>query len=273
MKFTLKIFIFNLFIFTVLFAQSDSVNVTFYYAPIAYPAFVYLPGEFNNWGNNQAGQIVDPKFAMIFNAQTEQWEKTIRLHIGGPDPTGGIPGAYQYKFNENGNEWLPDPLNPRQNSFDNNNSYLYIQDPTIHYLLPNSLSGLVKNRFPNISAYIFPSVESSIDTGSIQVILDDITYHHLGSYYDPRLHQFLFPLPDPLASGSHVLKLKASTNLNKTNSDSTAFIVQAGIVQILTQSDDHCLRSSKTIAGLVEDASVTQAILNHTISVNASAKK
>lgn len=44
--------------------ESDSVDVTFFYTPSGHPSIVYLPGEFNNWGNNVAGRITDSRFAM-----------------------------------------------------------------------------------------------------------------------------------------------------------------------------------------------------------------
>jgi len=35
-----------------LFAQTDSVDVTFFYSPNSNPSTVYLPGEFNGWTYN-----------------------------------------------------------------------------------------------------------------------------------------------------------------------------------------------------------------------------
>ncbi|MEJ2103822.1 MAG: glycogen-binding domain-containing protein, partial [Ignavibacteriaceae bacterium] len=143
-----------LFIFSqILFSQQDdSVFVTFYYLPDNNPNNVYLPGEFNGW-------VLNANSLMTHDVGTNTWYKTVKLRVGGPDPLPApvsIPGAYQYKFNADG-VWFPDPLNPRQNPNDNNNSYLFIRNPTFHYLLPNSTptSGIVRTRLPQISAYIF----------------------------------------------------------------------------------------------------------------------
>jgi hypothetical protein len=134
------------------FAQSD-VDVTFYYYPDDNPSSVLLRGEFNGWSE------ANP---MTFDATSSSWSSTIRLRVGGP-PQPGVPGAYQYKFFADG-IWLQDPLNPRSNPQDNNNSYLFIRNPTIHYLLPNSTaaSGIIRTRFPEITAYIFPSTSSDV---------------------------------------------------------------------------------------------------------------
>jgi len=250
------------------FAQADSVDVTFFYKPSGNPSVVYLAGEFNNWANNQTGQITDHRFAMSFDEATGCWVKTVRLRVGGPSPlpwSGSIPGAYQYKFNENGSSsgWIPDPLNPRQNPLDHNNSYLFINNPTIHYLLPNSVSGLVRTSLPEISAYIYPSISTSVDTATISLVLDEKEHHGIGSCYDPVTKYFHFVLSNPLSSGTHTLKLSVQSSSGTWGADSTSFIVQAGFVQLLTRSNPHYLRPTKTIEGTVEDTTITTAKLFH----------
>ncbi len=122
---------------------------------------------------------------MSFDAARGHWVKTIRLRVGG-SAGGGVSGAYQYKFNENGasSGWLSDPLNPRRNASDNDNSILYVENPAVHYLLPNSVSGLVSGTQPKISAYIFPAPISAIDTSSLRFLIDNTEYKNLGANYD-----------------------------------------------------------------------------------------
>jgi len=222
----ISLIIFTQFTFS---QQDDSVFVTFFYNPSNNPPTVYLPGEFNGWTLNSNSE-------MSYDAGTNTWYKTIKLRVGGPDPLpapASIPGAYQYKFND-GN-WIPDPLNPRQNPNDNNNSYLFIRNPTIHYLLPNStVAGVVRTRFPQITAYLFPSVSSSVDTGTIKITIDGNDYQNVGSYYDPALKEFSFSLPDPLGDGQHELILYAESSIGTTSADTTTFTVQANMVQLLT---------------------------------------
>ncbi len=157
----------------------DSVDVTFYYKPTDNPSVVYLPGEFNSWANNSGGVIASGSpTAMVKDQGTGIWSKTYRLRVGGPLSGGGVAGAYQYKINENGTStgWSPDPLNPYQNSADNNNSILYVNSPTIFHLLPNSRSGIVNSQHPVISAYIFPSLASGVDTSTFTVQVDTSSY-------------------------------------------------------------------------------------------------
>lgn len=223
----------------VVYAQpADSVDVTFYYKPDGNPSVVYLPGEFNNWANNNNGQITDPQFAMSLNPSTGVWSKTVRLRVGGPAPPGGIPGAYQYKFNENGtaNGWLPDPLNPRDAGTPYHNSYLFVKDPTIHYLLPNSTDaiGTVRTRFPEITAYIFPALSSTVDTASIMVTIDSVTYDNLGNRYEVATKKLSFTPNVPLGDGTHKMWLSVHSSAGSATVDSTTFTVQADIAQILT---------------------------------------
>ncbi len=220
-----------------LFAQPDSVDVAFFYKPAGNLTAVFLPGEFNNWGPNNGGVIsANAPSRMNFDATSGNWVKTVRLRVGG-QPNGGVPGAYQYKVNENGANtgWRSDPLNPRKNSRDNDNSFLYIRNPTIHYLLPNSVSSVVKTRQPLITASIFPSTHTRVDTASIVVKLDNVEYTHIGAGYDESAKKFSFTPAVPLANGTHQLILLARTLANTISSDTTRFTVQADPVQIFTQ--------------------------------------
>ena len=215
--------------------QDDSVFVTFYYHPTNTPTNVYLPGEFNGWITN------NPISLMNFDQQTNTWYKTVKLRVGGPNPLPApvsVPGAYQYKFNDG--TWFSDPLNPRQNPSDNNNSYLFIRNPTIHYLLPNSTitSGVIRTRFPQVTAYLFPSISSTVDTGSIKITIDGNEYQEIGSFYDPVSKKLSFTLPDPLGDGSHELILSAQSSMGTFSGDTTSFSVQADVIQFLTLTSE-----------------------------------
>jgi glycosidase len=225
----------TIIIMSILFAfagyAQDSVDVTFYYRPQNNPASVNIPGEFNGW--NPTG----PSSQMYYNSASDVWQRTIRLRVGGPSPlpsANSIPGAYQYKFHD-GN-WFPDPLNPRQNPSDNNNSYLPINDPTIHLLLPNSTAGVgpVRTRYPEITAFLFPSTTTEIDTSSIQLSVGGVIYENLGSSYDPETHQFSYVVPNALGDGEQTLSIYAATLSGDSHTESTSFTVQADIIQFIT---------------------------------------
>jgi glycosidase len=249
-----------------LFGQSDSVDVTFYYTPTGTPERVFVPGEFNGWGPNSNGVIsAGAPSEMTFDSLSGRWYKTVRLRVGG-HINGGVSGAYQYKFNINGSStgWLSDPLNPRENPLDNNNSILYVKDPTIYHLTPNQKSAIVTTRRPVIESYIFPSTGTTVDTSGIILDLNGIVYDNLGIYFDSLTSKFSYPVPDPLASGLYTLKLSFASENGSVNSDSTEFIVEAGSVRILNRSNDNYIRPDIQIDGVVEDTTVTDAILHIT---------
>ena len=64
------------------------------YAPKA--QVVYLAGDFNNWANNQKGQITDGQYAMQGPDTNGVWRKIVSLP----------PGTHQFKFNLNGDPLL-----------------------------------------------------------------------------------------------------------------------------------------------------------------------
>ncbi|HUI29150.1 MAG TPA: alpha-amylase family glycosyl hydrolase [Candidatus Acidoferrales bacterium] len=241
-----------------LYAQ-DSVDVTFYFKPTDNPTVVYLPGEFNNWANNNQGVIAPGSpTAMTKDAGTGIWSKTYRLKVEGPQSGGGVAGAYQYKINENGtsNGWLPDPLNPYQNSADNNNSMLYVKSPTVFHFLPNSKSGIVSSQQPVISAYIFPSLASAVDTSSFMVQIDAVLYKIAGAAYNPATNFLSFLSPISLQNGTRTMKLSVKNLAGNLISDSTSFVVEAGAIQILNQGGHVTVKPGTTILGVVEDTSV-----------------
>ncbi|MBI4535978.1 MAG: hypothetical protein HY708_06840, partial [Ignavibacteriae bacterium] len=159
------------------------------------------------------------------------WTRTARLQVGGnPNPPpNGIPGAWQYKFYYNGaSPWPNDALNHHINPSDNDNSFLYVKDPTIYHLVPNSRTGSVNTQFPTVSSYIFPKVGSVVDTSTLSLRIDNTTYTGIGSYYSFTTKQLVFPVPDALANAGHTAILHAGSN-----ADTVTFIVQVGGPPIL----------------------------------------
>ena len=246
-----------------LFAQ-DSVDVTFYYKPTDNPSIVYVPGEFNNWGPNSGGTISPGPGAasvMTIDPSTGIWSRTYWLQVGGPPQAnsgaaGEVPGAYQYKFNENGSTWLPDPLNPYQNSQNNSNSILYIKSPTICHFLPNVTSGIVYSQQPLISAYVFPSAKYGVDTSSFVLDVDAESFKIPGTAYNPSTKQLSFLSPIILQNGIRNLKLSVKNLHGDLVSDSTSVTVQAGSIQILNQGGYVTLKTGITIYGSLEDTSI-----------------
>jgi glycosidase len=227
----------------------DSVDVTFRYQ-IAGKTGVALPGEFNNW---------TPASAPMTNAGGDLWTRTVRLRIGGnpAPPANGVPGAWQYKFWYTGvSDWPNDPLNHHQNPLDNNNTFLYVKDPTIYQLIPNQRGPILNTSLPTISAYIFPKVGSRVDTASLEVMLDGTTYAGLGAGYNSGSSQLVFTPPQPLANGEHTLILRAGTN-----ADTVRFTTRSGYLQVTTRGGFTTVNPHRTVRGFIQDTTVTSVLL------------
>jgi len=227
----------------------DSVDVTFRYT-IAGKTAVAVVGEFNGW-NTAASPMT--------NASGDLWVRTVRLRLGGnPNPPSyGVAGAWQYKFWYNGaSPWPNDPLNHHQNASDNNNSFLYVKDPTIYQLAPNQRMNIQSTSTPTISAYIFPRVGGAVDTSSLQLEIDGVVHAGLGSMYDAATQQLVFTPPSPLPNGEHTVILRAGAT-----SDTVRFATSAGYVRITTRGNFTTVNPVRTIRGNVQDTTTAIPVL------------
>ncbi|MCB0281273.1 MAG: T9SS type A sorting domain-containing protein [Calditrichae bacterium] len=188
----------TLFITSSLVYSQESVDVTFRYQGAAQ---TYLVGEFNSWNNSS--------WPMTYSGI---WTRTERLEMG----------TYNYKFYTGVNPWPNDPLNHHVNTSDNNNSLIYVKNPTIYHFLPNNRTGFVEESTPTITVYLYPKVGTIVDTASLVLKVDENVYSHIGSYYSFSTKQLVYPVQDALADGSH----KAILTVGE-NSDSVTFVVQA----------------------------------------------
>lgn len=113
--------------------QPQTLPVVFRYVPEQiFAERAFLPGTFNGWGApyRAGGSCIREGHAsaMSFVRFERYWRYRIPLEIG---------ETYEYKVQVHrdiaGNEcvWLADPLNPRSNPADNNNSVLTVTDPMI----------------------------------------------------------------------------------------------------------------------------------------------
>lgn len=105
------------------------IDVTFRYVlePGFTPVRVFVPGAFNNWGPNASGVIATGAVSqMELDASGAFYKKTIKLTVG---------QSYMYKVHFHKNtagtdwQWVLDPLNPKVNTADNNNSVLDVVSP------------------------------------------------------------------------------------------------------------------------------------------------
>ena len=227
----------------------DSVDVTFRYQ-IAGKTGVALPGEFNSW---------TPASAPMTNTGGDVWTRTVRLRIGGnpAPPSNGVPGAWQYKFWYTGvTDWPNDPLNHHQNSLDNNNTFLYVKDPTIYQLIPNQRGPILNTSTPTISAYIFPRVGGVVDTATLALVIDGTAFLGVGARYNSGSKQIVFTPPQPLTNGDHTLILRAGTN-----ADTVRFTTRAGYLQVTTIGGFTTMNTLRTLRGIVQDTTVTSVAI------------
>jgi glycosidase len=227
----------------------DSVDVTFRYQ-IPDKTGVALPGEFNSW---------TPAAAPMTNAGGDLWTRTVRLRIGGnpAPPSNGVPGAWQYKFWYTGvSDWPNDPLNHHQNPLDNNNTFLYVKDPTIYHLTPNQRGPILNTSIPTISAYIFPKVGGSVDTAALTLTIDGTAHSGVGAAYDAGSRQLVLTPLQPLANGEHTLILRAGAN-----ADTVRFTTRTGYLQVTTRGGFTTVNPLRTVRGVIQDTTVTSVSL------------
>ncbi len=234
---------------------ATQLDVTFRYVPEPEDDFVraFLPGEFNNWGNNDAGRIsVGDASQMTYVDSLEQWLYATTLQI---DQT------YQYKvhFHHDGSgsdwAWISDPLNDRTNPADNNNSVVTITDPML-FQPARELDS--EGRIDAVSAGIF----SSNGVAAITFEVNGIARDGL-PYFDRASGVFRYVLEQPIKAGSQ-FKLAA------TDSMGTDVSIEIGEIQppvtwrtpdYETFVDDARIHGSVTRQDGTVDPALTQATL------------
>lgn len=135
----LSFLILGLFVAPTNSLAQDSLDVTFRYLTDGLgqvPERVFVPGTFNSWGQPyipNTGGCIEPghRSQMEFERRARYWQHTVRLPIGET-----VAYKIQLHFNDAGTNcaWLSDPLNPRTDPSDNNNSLLTITDPMVFQL-------------------------------------------------------------------------------------------------------------------------------------------
>ena len=193
-------------------SAQDSVDVTFRWIVSGHTGYS-VPGEFNGWSNTA--------WPMQYQGG-DLWVRTARLRAN--PPGGSIPGAYQYKFYYTGaSPWPNDPLNHHVNPSDNDNSFIYVRDPTIYHFLPNQRSGILTTQYPTISAYLYPRVGTVLDTSSLSLQIDDTTITNLGSSYNVSTKQLVYTPTFEFAEGGHLMILSAGAS-----ADTVSFTIAVG---------------------------------------------
>lgn len=227
--------------FVTVYAQ---VTVTFrHYPSSAAVQRCYVPGTFNSWGPNSSGVIaVDAPSHMVFIDSLGCYVKSYRFNAG---------ETHNYKFHEHLNasgsqwQWLTDPLNPKINTADNNNSILQVEAAMLFEIYPRSGS-LVTDADARLCAGVFVSETDSLLASESTIMLDQTVVATFDEHWIPALNLVTFPLRN-LSNGDHTAVLHLKTRAGRNVVDSTRFSFLGGAIVFMTPSADSIWAGSKTI--------------------------
>ncbi len=210
-------------------SAQESIDVTFRHYPNTNALRVFVPGEFNNWGNNSSGQISTTDGSlMIEDTENGFWYKKISLTIGGGTATYEGQSGYLYKFHEQYNasgtswEWYKDPLNDIALG-DNSDSYIRVTHPMI-FQFQTSENG-VSNEETQIWATVAAKNSDSIDVADSKYYLNGNLEEDFSANYDKDRQ--LFSITDlsvfDLITGKNKIRLEAVTKAGESVTDSLEF--------------------------------------------------
>ncbi len=174
-------------------------------------ATVNLAGTFNGWNTGS-----DP----MSGPDPDHWW-TLEMLLD--------PGDYEYKFVVDGGQWFADPLNPRINYSNYGNSMLEVTDPLVYYLLP--MDGTeIATPLPEVRANLAKSDSRSFNLDELKIFLDGIVVAQGASYFDPVTQRVSFTPADTLDSGPHGVKVRIALMTGVSDSDTSAFELDADLV-------------------------------------------
>ena len=221
----------------------ETVRVTFRHTPSAGTVRAFLPGSFNDWGPNIAGFIhPDAPSRMTWADSPGCYVCIVPLVAG---------STYDYKFHEHADasgtsyRWITDPLNPRINTADNNNSlitpfeaFLFQISPKDGSVVTDSDARLVFGAFTADSDSVLPDASTIRFDGRDPVSFTD--------FYDDSLSLVVCPLAG-LSGGAHRVVITLQTASGRTTVDSTRFTLLNDDIYFITPSHDDVLAASRTV--------------------------
>lgn len=206
----------------------ESINVTFKYEANESAIRAFVPGEFNNWGNNSSGVISRFDASLMnFDEVHGFWYKTIALEVGGGTATLDGKTGYAYKFHEHFNDsgtewnWVTDPFNDATVG-PNFDSFIEVTNPLIFQIgRENGLAGVDLDAW-----FAVASIESDpIDVVESKFYFNDQLSGNFENNYDKDRQLFYATDTENynLVTGSNKLKIVAVTESGATVSDSLNF--------------------------------------------------
>ncbi|MEM1043228.1 MAG: alpha-amylase family glycosyl hydrolase [Bacteroidota bacterium] len=174
-----------------------TLDVTFRFLPdLASPEIepvvrAFLPGEFNDWGPNDGGQIdIGAPSLMTYDADENEYRYTVALTTG---------QSYEYKVHYQQNQagtnwvWITDPLNPLTDGSPFNDSVVEVADPMVFQLAREENA---TGQIAAVSAGIFGTeaieeLQFQVNDGPLQDGL---------AFLDTETGLFRYTLPEPTAA-------------------------------------------------------------------------
>ncbi|MCP9292937.1 alpha-amylase family glycosyl hydrolase [Gracilimonas sediminicola] len=230
MKYLKSILLLLVFLLTQSISVAQStIDVTFRYYPNDDAVRAFVPGEFNNWGNNSSGRISTTDGSLMEEDQANGfWYKTISLTVGGGNSTYEGRSGYAYKFHEQYNasgsewQWFTDPLNDIAIG-NNNDSFIEVTTPLIFQLQPSN--NQIVGEEDEIWATVASTDSDPIDLNASEFIVNGTSEGSFAGKYDTERQ--LFSITDlssaSLTVGENTIKLVAVTESGATRTDSVTF--------------------------------------------------
>lgn len=238
-------------------AAQETLDVTFRYTPNDNVVRSFVPGSFNNWGNNSSGQISASDGSLL----TEDSElgfsyQVVELEIGGGAFTHNGASGYTYKFHEHYNQsgtnwqWFTDPLNPIAIG-SNNDSFIEVTHPLIFQVEPTqgSIESITP---PGVTANVAAKSDDPIDQSESAVFLNGTLLTNFEGFYETARQLLIIPSLDSfgqeLQAGANEVTILAVTEAGEEKEYSVTFTFAipdvvdqprpAGIEDGITYHDD-----------------------------------
>lgn len=206
----------------------ETIAVTFRYEANENALRAFVPGEFNNWGNNNSGQISPTDGSlMTFDEVNGFWYKSIPLVVGGGTATNEGKSGYAYKFHEQYNgsgtewDWFSDPINEISIG-DNNDSFIEVTNPLIFQMGRDN--GILEEG-SEIWVTVAATNSDSIDVEASTFYINGEMAGTFKNNYEKERQLFFIknPIDLGLENGLNKAKIVAVTNSGATVSDSLQF--------------------------------------------------
>jgi len=232
MKFLNTILI-SIFVCTpALLIAQDTVDVTFRYYPSENAVRSFVPGSFNEWGNNSDGRI-NTDDGSLLNVDEEYGfsYQVVELEVGGGSLSHEGASGYGYKFHEHYNQsgsewqWFTDPLNPIAIGA-NDDSFIEVTHPLLFQVEP-AANSVQRDDPPGIRANVAAMDDDPIDQEQSAIYINDEWVSSFEGFYETERQLLLVPtvtdLDAELAIGLNTIRIVAVTEEGETLDESISF--------------------------------------------------